>query len=159
MSTKKLDAIRAKIETLAAQRDETESAAITRGEAEAKFDHLIARVKNDAIMGLGPGSLREGGTERVFAEWLGRPGFLCEVFGAEIKAAMLARFDAEAGDSTGLAVGERREKLSALAGQIYELERAEESLIEVLEADGHDIARRPDADPRAALGIGASEAA
>ena len=161
MSAKKLAQIRDQIAALVAQRDEIAAAAIPRAEAEARFDHLIARVKDDAIMGLGPGSLRDGGSEREFSEWLARPGFVCEVFGAEIKAAMLARFDAAVGDGpAGLAVGERRKKLTALDGEIFGLERQEEELIEALEEQGHDIARRPDADPRAALGIGApSEAA
>ena len=161
MSAKKLDGIRDQIAALVDRRAEVADAAVTREEATGHFDHLIARIQDDSIMGMGPGSLRDGGAEREFAEWLGRPGFLCEVFGDAIKAALLARFDAAVGDGpAGLAVGERRKKLTALDGEIFGLERQEEELIEVLEDQGHDIARRPNADPRAALGIGApSEAA
>ena len=151
---KQLDGIRAKIAALVDERDEIADAAITRDEAARRFEHLIARVKDDAIMGLGPGSLRDGGTEREFAEWLRRPGFLCEVFGDSIKAALLARFDALVDDAPeGLAVGERRKRLTELDGKLYELERAEEDVIEQLEDQGVDVQRRPDADPRAALGL------
>ena len=154
MSAKKLDGIRDQIAALVDERADIADAAITREEAEARFDHLICRVKDDAIMGLGPGSLREGGTEREFAEWLRRPGFLCEVFGDSIKAALLARFDALVDDAPeGLAVGERRKRLTELDGEIYALETQEEAVIELLEADGVDIQRRPDASAAAALGL------
>ena len=151
---KQLDTLRAKISVLVDERDQVTDAAITRKEAEARFDQLIARVQDDAIMGLGPGGLREGGTEREFAEWLARPGFLCEVFSTEIKAALLARFDAAVGDGpAGLPVAERRKRLAELDGEIYRLEQAEEAVIELLEEQGHDIARRPDAHAHAALGL------
>jgi len=154
MSTKKLAQIRDQIAALVDQRDEVDDAAITREEAEARFDHLICRVKDDAIMGLGPGSLRDGGSEREFSEWLARPGFLCELFATEIKSALLARFDAAVGDGpAGLPAVERRKRLTELDGEIFGLERQEESVIELLEADGADIQRRPDADPAAALGL------
>ncbi len=155
MSIKKLLALRDQIATLVDQRADIGAAAITRQEAAARFDHQITRVQTDHIHGMGPGGLASnGGTERDFAGWLGRPGFLAEVFGAEIKEALLRRFDAEVGDGEpGLPVAERRAKLKKLDGQIYELERAEEELIEALEADGADIARRPDASPHAALGL------
>ncbi len=151
---KQLDAIRDKIATLAAQRDEIADAAIPRADAEARFDHLISRVKDDAIMGLGPGNLRDGGSEREFSEWLARPGFLCEVFGDSIKAALLARFDALVDDApAGLPAVERRKRLTELDGKLYELERAEEDVIEQLEDQGVDVQRRPDASPAAALGL------
>ena len=68
MSAKKLAQTRDQIAALVAQRDQLADAAITRAEAEARFDHLIARIQADSIMGLGPGNLREGGSEREFAE-------------------------------------------------------------------------------------------
>ncbi len=159
MSAKKLATLRAEITTLLDQRADLEDAAITHDEAKARFEHLIARVQADSIKGMGPGSLREGGSEREFAEWLARPGFLCEVFASEIKKALLKRFDAESGETTGLPAGERRKKLAELGAKIYELECAEEVLIEALEADGADIARRPDADPNAQLGLPPGRAA
>ena len=40
-----------------------------------------------------------------------------------------------------------------LDGEIYALEQQEELLIEALEEQGHDIARRVSANPAAALGL------
>ena len=54
---------------------------------------------------------------------------------------------------------ERRKRLAELDGQIYQLEQEEERTIELLEEQGHDIARRPDADPAAALGLPGKAAA
>ncbi len=160
MSAKKLAQIRDQITALVDQRAEIADAAITRQEAAARFDHLIARIQDDAIKGMGPSSLRNGGDERTVGEWLGRPGFLCEVFPDQIKAALLARFDAEVGDAPeGLPSVERAKRLAALAGEIYELEQAEESIIEALEADGIDVQRRPDASPHAQLGLPPGRAA
>ena len=154
MITKKLAQMRDQIAAAVAERDDIADAAITREEAEVRFDHLIAQVQVDSIMGMGPGNLCEGGTEFEFAKWLARPGFLCEVFGDAIKAAMLARFDAAVSDAPeGLSMVERRKKLSALDGEIYRLEQAEEAVIETLEDAGTDVIRRPDANPAAALGL------
>ncbi len=67
MTIKKLDSIRDQIAALVDERDETADAAITREEAAARFDHLIARVQADHIMGMGPGALRDGGAESTIA--------------------------------------------------------------------------------------------
>lgn len=48
---------------------------------------------------------------------------------------------------------DREKAFSEISEQRLNLERTEEALIELAEADGRSIARRPDADPRAILGI------
>ena len=161
MSAKKLDGIRDKIASLVDERDETESAAIPREEATAHFDRLIARVRDDWTNGSVPQGLADGSViERTLAEWLGRPAAMCALFGDEIRDNLLKHYDEQVGDTPqGLPVAERRKRLTALHADIYTLEQEEERTIEAMEADGADIQRRVDADPRAALGIGASEAA
>ena len=161
MSAKKLDGIRDQITALVDERDATADAPLERAEAEAHVDAVLRAVQVHPILGPSPAGLRDGSFDTTELEkLLGKPGLLVELLREPLKAYLLQVFDAEAGDSTGLPAVERRKKLTALDGEIFGLERQEEELIEVLEDQGHDIARRPDADPRAALDIGApSEAA
>lgn len=156
MSIKKLDALRDQIADLQVQRDDVEAAPLTRDEASARFDHILARIQDDPITGNGPAGLAGGSfNEDELLRWLAAPGFLCETFATEIKAGLLRRFDAEVGDAkSGIAAAERRARLADLDAEIFRFEQVEEELIEALEAAGGDIARRPDADARAALGLG-----
>ncbi len=152
---KQLDGIRAKIATLADQRDQVGDAPIPRQEAETKFVHLIAGVRDDWKHGSMPAGLADGSViERTLAEWLGRPAAMCALFGDTIRDSLLKAYDElTAGATPGLPAAERRTRRAALDAEIYALEREEESVIELLEAEGVDIQRRPDADPRAALGL------
>ncbi len=161
MSAKKLAIIRDQIAALQDQRDETESAAIPREEAAARFDHLIAGVRDDWTHGSVPQGLADGSiVERTLAEWLGRPAAMCALFGDVIRDTLLKHYDDQtAGATPGLPMAERRQRLTELNGEIFGLERQEEELIEDLEAAGADIQRRPDADPRAALGLPGKAAA
>jgi hypothetical protein len=49
--------------------------------------------------------------------------------------------------------GERIRRVEELSAQLLVLERKEEHLIETAAADGVEVLRRPDADPRAVLGL------
>jgi hypothetical protein len=62
-----------------------------------------------------------------------------------------AEVDALADDSAALTDEERAAREAELRAQLLELERAEEVLVELAERDGTQVARRPDADPRAVL--------
>lgn len=157
----KLAKIRAQIEALADKRGNIEDAPLTREEASARFDHLLDRIRSDPIFGLAPAGIAGGSfDEAELVQWLARPGFLCEVFGVEIKAALMTRFDAEtSGTELGLPAAERRAKLQALDAELCKLEAAEENEIVKLLAEGVDIQRRPNADARHALGIAIPEAA
>ncbi len=169
MSAKKLAQIRDKIASLIDERDAIEGAPVPRGEAEARLDHVIARVREDWANGSLPPDLTNGRvSEREVAEWLGRASpfngvvvgggggsaALCAMFPDVIKATLLTAYDQQVGDNPqGLPAVERRKKLTALAAEIYALEVEEEHVIEALEEQGHDIARRPNADAFAALGL------
>ena len=151
----KLAKIRAQIEELIDKRGDLEAAPLTREEASGRFDHLLDRIRTDAITGNSPAGLLDGSfNEADLVQWLGRPGFLAETFGAEIQARLLARFDEEvAGTEPGLAAPERRQRLKALDNELVALEAAEENEIVKLLAEGVDVLRRPQADPRHALSI------
>ena len=156
----RLDAIRAKITALVDQRAEVADAPLERAEAEAHVDAVMRAVESHPILGPSPAGVCDGSFNTAELEkLLGKPGFLIALFHDQIKEYLLGVFDAEAGDATGLPAAERRKKLSALDGEIYELEQAEEAVIEALEADGADIQRRVAADPRAALGLPGKAAA
>jgi len=78
-------------------------------------------------------------------------GLLAALLGPEELAAQLGRhIPAGLG---GLPAAERAERLAAIEAELFEAECAEEQLIEASEAAGVPIARRPDADPRAVLGM------
>lgn len=47
----------------------------------------------------------------------------------------------------------RKTRLAELRAELLEVEREEEAAVEMLEAEGVPVIRRPDADPRAVLGI------
>ena len=154
MSIKKLSALRDQITALAAERAEVADAPLDRAEAEAHVAEVLKAVQIHPILGPSPAGLRDGSFGTIEMEkLLGKPGFLIALFHDQIKTYLLGIFDAEAGAATGLPMSERRKKLTELDGQIYGLEQIEEALIETLEAAGADIARRPDADPAAALGL------
>lgn len=60
----------------------------------------------------------------------------------------------EATDFTGaLTDAERDDRFAELAARRLEIERREEALVELAEAEGRIVQRRPDLDPRAFLGV------
>lgn len=72
--------------------------------------------------------------------------------------AMIAKIEAEidlaADEAAALDATRRAERVAETAAEILKLERREEALIRQARAAGLPIARRPDADPRAVLGLG-----
>ena len=75
---------------------------------------------------------------------------LCWLAGEAIAERMDAEVDSMADDTLALSPDERAEREAALLAQILELERIEETFIE---DGGTEVARRPDHDPRAVLGL------
>ncbi len=75
------------------------------------------------------------------------PDGLRRVLLAEAKAALKGR-------PAPLSAEERASQIQAIDAEILAAERGEEAAIEAAEGLGIEIARRPDADPRAILGLG-----
>lgn len=90
----------------------------------------------------GSGALIGDGGSSVFI-WL-----LAEILKAEIEE-MVAALP----DDGSMSDAEREQAFADLAAERLELERHEEALIELAEAQGRSIARRADLDPRAFLSI------
>jgi hypothetical protein len=67
--------------------------------------------------------------------------------------ALFRDIDREADDEHALSADERFKRQATIAADRFATECEEESLIEQLRATGTSIARRPDADPRAVLGL------
>lgn len=57
------------------------------------------------------------------------------------------------GEAEALSPAERERRLAEIEDRLLDAERAEEALVEAMIADGRDVARRLDADPRAILGV------
>ena len=161
MSAKKLDTLRAEIAVLVDERAEVETAPIPRDEAVANIAALIDAPYSETLhkgridldpspRGLVDGSFNSSSLLEMFE----RPGMIRALFPDAVSEYLLSIYDKELDGATpGLPVAKRRSRLAELDGQIYALETQEEAVIESLEADGVDIQRRPDADPRAALGL------
>ena len=124
-------------------------------EAEAMIDRQLNWVQGHPILAYAPAGLAGGSFDAdELVKWLSKSGFLVETFRDQIRARLLHLFDEEVADAKpGLPAAERRKRLAELDGEILELGKAEEVLIERLEAEGVDVVRRPEADPRIALGI------
>ncbi len=158
MSAKKLDAIRDQIAALVDERDDIADAPLARDEAEAHIDAVLDAIQRDPIHGSSPPGLSNGSFNITDAlKMIDKPGLLVELLREPLKVYLLEEFDRQVGDSEpGRPAGERRKRLADLAAEIFALEVSEESIIEALEADGADIARRPDASPHAQLGLPAA---
>ena len=150
MSAKKLDSIRDKIAVLVDERAEVESAPIPRNETEANIAALIAapysghlhkgRIDLDpSPRGLVDGSFNSSSLREMFE----RPGMFRALFPDAVCEYLLSVYDKEIGDrKPGLPMAERRQRLTELDGKLYELERAEEDVIEQLEDQGVDVIER-----------------
>jgi hypothetical protein len=75
--------------------------------------------------------------------WM-EPALMCEALCREI--------DAQSGDGA-LSAADRVKSIFSISAELLDLERHEESLICFAADDGQEILRRPDADPRAVLGV------
>lgn len=81
----------------------------------------------------------------------GGAGFLLWALRDHVEAALLEMVP---DDIPGAMADEQREqRLTKLRAELLRLERIEESLLERAEAEGRAVERRPDADPRAILGV------
>jgi hypothetical protein len=69
---------------------------------------------------------------------------------------LLSAVDELADDGAALSDEERTERLQHNAAEQLELERLEECVVELAEAVGQQIPRRPDSDPRAILHLASS---
>jgi hypothetical protein len=148
-----LAAVRRKILEAGAAMHEIESAPVPSSEAKAMARRQIeARAAAPSI-----GWLLDGA--KVF-EWPDDPdserhepdvlGLLCWVHGPAMIAKAEAEIDQLADDENALTDAERAKRLAAVKAERLELERREEAVIETI---GGGIARRPEMDPRAILGI------
>jgi hypothetical protein len=68
-------------------------------------------------------------------------------------AALLRQVDEEADDAIALKADERLKRSASIEAELLALERLEEHWVSTLEQDGAKVSRRPDADPRAVLGL------
>ncbi|MGF1594623.1 MAG: hypothetical protein ACFCUW_15180 [Kiloniellaceae bacterium] len=98
---------------------------------------------------------RPSGGDPVPALSLDAPAILAWFWGDDFEAALLAEVEAQAAETGGKALtdAERERQLAELADETLEIERREEALIRAAAAEGIEIARRGDADPRAVLAI------
>jgi hypothetical protein len=83
-------------------------------------------------------------------------GLVAWLFGSELIAAVEREISEVADDAHALAPDDRKKRESALASEILQCERSEAALIEAAAADGIELPRRPDMDPRAVLGLSSS---
>ena len=161
MSIKKLATLRDQIAALVDERADLENAPIPRQEAEANIAALIDAPYSDTLhkgridLDPAPAGLLDGSfSSSSLLEMFERPGMFRALFPDAVSKYLLSIYDKEIGDrKPGLPMAERRQRLTELDGEIYALETQEEAVIELLEADGVDIQRRPDASAAAALGL------
>lgn len=73
--------------------------------------------------------------------------------GPALVAAIEREIDEIADDERALSAEQRRARLDEIAADMLAVEREEEALIEMAEAEGLVVHRRSDADPRAVLGL------
>ncbi|GAB4371819.1 MAG: hypothetical protein Kow00114_32950 [Kiloniellaceae bacterium] len=102
---------------------------------------------------------RGGGTiaTAIFAP--DAPALLAALFPEEMWRLVERRIRAAAGGKDGIAAAERPRILARLRAELLRLERQEEAIIVQASASGLLIGRRPDADPRAVLGVEETDAA
>lgn len=168
-----IDRVRRRGRELAADRHRIESAPIFAAEAKAKartyLEELAARARPDVF-----GLIERSGT----VEWprladvpvqplIGPNGTLLGMGGSVRdglalaallqRDAMLALLDREIGavadDASAMTDADRAGRIAEIEGDILANERDEEALIMMAEADGREVSRRADADPRAVLDV------
>lgn len=80
-------------------------------------------------------------------------GVMAWLFTDQLTSKVESWIDQCADDANALSDADRAKKLAATHAEILEVERQEEALIEMAATQGHEVGRRPEADPRAVLGI------
>jgi len=81
------------------------------------------------------------------------PAFVAWLFRDELKAKLRELIEAKHKPERAISDSDRLEKLAALKAESIRLGRIEEALIELCEARGINVVRRPDANPLAVLGL------
>ena len=154
-----LNKIRAKNAALKKERGEIVKQPATREEAIAALEEGIRKnadnyresFKRLTIMNQ---ESAPAGALRQDLQDLGTLEFYCWLDPDLIKARMTEAIDAFlAATPPGLPREERFRQLVEIDSQLFQLECEEEALIEAGEANGMEILRRADCDPRAVLGI------
>lgn len=153
-----LEAVRESIARLKAQLAEIELAPLSADDLKAQARELVDRLaqRGAPVLNLSRGgfdvrwrSRTDAGTTAMNSEdvistlaWLNRDA---------VTAALEAQIDRTLADiqSTPLSLSEREKRKQEIAAELLAAERTEEALIETMP----DVPRRPDADPRAVLGI------
>ncbi len=128
---------------------------MSRADAEARIDAVLGNVPNDELLDPSPAGLTTGTVNQAELQtMLGRPALLVAAFTDQIREYLIRVYDTQIGDQKpGLPAGQRDARLREIDAKLLELGIAEETLISGLEDQGVDVIRRPDADPRIALGI------
>ena len=82
------------------------------------------------------------------------PALIAWALGSELIEAIEREIDELSDDDRALTHEERGKKIETIEADMLAIEREEEALIELAEAQGVPITRRVNADPRAVLGVG-----
>ncbi len=112
-----------------------------------RFD---ARIRGESPVKFGPAYYMPSSSGYAPDEFLARS--LVALFAPELKA-KVETFIRDSAPVNGMSDAERAARLAAIEDRKLELERQEEAHIVASEQAGTPILRRPDADPRAVLGV------
>ena len=156
-----LDRLRADIDTTTRELMTLQFAAPTRAEIEAKVHAYVASCRRAGS------PIIVASHERFAVNWFGSsPGLPQPTIGPPQVAAMLAWYDPDAFTARliatladmpttgeGISAADRTTRTAELTAQIEQLEHREEFLIQDAARHGHELLRRPHANPMAILGI------
>jgi hypothetical protein len=154
-----LAAVRGEISALHGKLARVRSAPLTRDEESALIEDYVVRLIRQAEPSVGI----VGGRLRV--------NFKGDMFASEDVLALLAwaapdpvcraleRALPESDGNDALSAAERGKRVAEIEARLLELERREEALIELAQADGIEVMRRSDASPLCVLGLVIKQAA
>jgi hypothetical protein len=146
-----VEAIRARIAELQAERRAIGNTPVTPPEAEAAIatyiERMAARYRDNGLVA----TLAQRGRLDSLNAGHNPEAFACFFFADRIKSQLMHAAEARLAD--GLAAGQRAQRLQEFDDALLAAEREEETFIQAAEADGLAITRRADADPRAVLGL------
>jgi hypothetical protein len=86
-------------------------------------------------------------------ELIDAAAFIAWAMGSTLVSKVEREIDEQSDDAHALTAEKRKEGIAEIAADTLAVEREEEALIEMAEADGLKVLRRHNADPRAVLGI------
>lgn len=90
---------------------------------------------------------------QIIRETVDGAALMCWALGPALVEAIEREIDLQSDDAHALTTADRRKRLAEIDDDRLAVEREEEALIEMAEAEGLQIFRRSNADPRAVLGI------